>query len=56
MSAHILDHSHWQAARGRRDCRARAAERALYAGPKQPKWLTLDEIMGTSFDRPGGAA
>lgn len=56
MTAKILDHEHWRAARERRACRERAAMRALYAGPIQPKRPTLDEIMGTTSDPWGGAA
>tara|TARA_R110000868_G_scaffold305573_8_gene566645 strand:- start:8170 stop:8343 length:174 start_codon:yes stop_codon:yes gene_type:complete len=57
MTARILDQSHWRAACARRANRERAAMRAVYAGPVQPKRLSLDDILGSAFDpTTGGAA
>lgn len=57
MTARILDQSHWRAACARRASRERAAMRAVYAGPVQPKRLSLDDILGSAFDpTTGGAA
>ncbi|WP_165363599.1 hypothetical protein [Sphingobium cupriresistens] len=56
MTARILDYRHWRAAQERRACRERAIIRSLYAGPIQPKRLTLDQILGPTFDPSGGAA
>lgn len=51
MSAVILDRRHWHAAQQRRYFRNEAQKKQA-----KPLRLTLDDILGPSFDPSGGAA